>query len=35
MVRDQAEEALVQEVTTLQNCKEKLSHLHQRVLEQV
>lgn len=35
MVRDQAEEALVQEVTILQNCKDKLSHIHYRVLEQV
>lgn len=35
MVRDQAEEALIQEATILQNCKEKLSHLHYRVLEQV
>ena len=35
MVRDQAEEALIQEATILQNCKEKLSHLHYRILEQV
>lgn len=35
MVRDQAEEALLQEVNTLRHCKEKLTHYHQKVLEQV
>ncbi|XP_065221213.1 tektin-3-like [Planococcus citri] len=35
MVRDQAEESLLQEVTTLQKCKEKLTNYHQKVLEQL
>lgn len=34
-VRDQAEEALLQEISVLRNCQEKLDYLHRRVLEQL
>lgn len=34
-MRDQAEESLLQEVATLQQCKEKLNFLHQKVIDQV
>lgn len=35
LVHDQAEQALLKEIESLRKCEERLSNLHQRVVEQV